>query len=117
MLNLLRELTEQEVVVVSLREGLDLGTPTGRAMAGIFSVVAELEHALIAERSQAARDALKARGGSPGRKKALDTDQVRKARALKAAGETAASICKTLGCGRSTLYRALSEDTVQAPTS
>lgn len=110
VLSLLHELHEQGVAVVSLREGIDFTTPTGRAMAGIFSVIAELERELIVERSQAARDALKARGGAPGRKRALTGAQVRQAKALKASGETATAIAATLGVSRATLYRALAEE-------
>lgn len=103
----LHELTAQGVLIKSLREGFDMGTPAGRAMAGFFAVMAELERELIIERSQAARDALKARGGSPGRKRALTEDQGGIARRMKANGETAATICATLGCSRATLYRVL----------
>ncbi|WP_149359850.1 recombinase family protein [Lolliginicoccus suaedae] len=111
ILRTLEELTEQGVSLVSLREGFDMTTPAGRAAAGMFAVMAQLERDLIVERSQAARDALKARGGSVGRKRALTEDQARQARALKDRGETARAICETLGISRATLYRYLAEST------
>ncbi|MDR3661235.1 MAG: helix-turn-helix domain-containing protein [Mycobacterium sp.] len=39
----------------------------------------------------------------------LNGDQAALARRMKANGETAATICETLGIGRTTLYRYLAE--------
>lgn len=103
----LRELTEQGVVIKSLREGFDMSTSAGRAAAGMFAVMAELERELINERSQAARDARKDRGQHVGRTPKLDEEQVALAKRMKANGETAATIAKAVGCSRATLYRAL----------
>ena len=44
-----------------------------------------------------------------GRPAKLSPDQVALARRMKATGETAATICGTLGIGRTTLYRYLAE--------
>jgi DNA invertase Pin-like site-specific DNA recombinase len=109
VLKTLHELTEEGVQIVSLREGFDMTTAAGRAMAGIFAVMAELERELIIERSQAARDALKARGAAVGRKRALSEDQAALARRMKAQGETARTICAALGISRATLYRYLAD--------
>jgi DNA invertase Pin-like site-specific DNA recombinase len=49
----LNELNELGVGFVSLNEALDLRTPTGRAMAGLLSVFAEFEHAILCERVRA----------------------------------------------------------------
>ena len=49
----LKELAELSVGFVSLTEALDLTTPTGRAMAGLLSVFAELEHEILRERIRA----------------------------------------------------------------
>jgi DNA invertase Pin-like site-specific DNA recombinase len=50
------------IVLVSLQEGFDLSSPYGRAMAQIMSAMAELERAMIRERTRAALQAKKARG-------------------------------------------------------
>ena len=110
ILRTLHELTAEGVAIVSLREGFDMTTPAGRACAGLFAVMAELERDLIAERAQAARDALAARGGSTGRKRVLNAEQAALARRMKAAGEPASVICTTLGCSRASLYRYLADD-------
>ena len=45
-----------------------------------------------------------------GRPTKLTADQSALARRMKANGETAATICETLGIGRTTRYRYLAED-------
>jgi DNA invertase Pin-like site-specific DNA recombinase len=105
----LAELTERGVMVKSLREGIDYSTPTGKMVAGIFASLAEYEHTLINERAEAAREAARDRGKHTGRPRALTSDQIRQARALRDAGESIAEIQKTLNCARSTLYRALND--------
>src|ERR1700691_2269340 len=49
----LKELAELGIGFVSLTEALDLTTPTGRAMAGLLSVFAEVEHEILRERIRA----------------------------------------------------------------
>lgn len=45
-----------------------------------------------------------------GRPLKLNADQAALARRMKASGETAVTICKTLGIGRTTLYRYLGDE-------
>jgi DNA invertase Pin-like site-specific DNA recombinase len=106
----LAELNERGVLLRSLREGIDTSTATGRMIAGIFGSLAEYEHSLINERAEAAREAARARGKQTGRPRALTPDQVRQAQRLRTAGESIADIQATLGCARSTLYRALGQE-------
>ena len=49
----LKELAELGVAFVSLKEALDLTTPTGRAMAGLLTVFAASEHEILRERIRA----------------------------------------------------------------
>jgi DNA invertase Pin-like site-specific DNA recombinase len=53
--------------------------------------------------------ARKLMGRVGGRPLKLNADQAALARRMKANGETAATICRTLGVGRTTLYRCLAE--------
>jgi DNA invertase Pin-like site-specific DNA recombinase len=68
----IRELRDREVVLKSLREGIDTSNATGRMVAGVLASMAELELELGRERRAAAREARRARGQSIGRPKALD---------------------------------------------
>lgn len=104
------ELHARGVSIRGLNDGVDYDTPTGRMIAAILAALAEYERTLINERAEAAREALRARGGHVGRKRVITPDQLRAARALRVAGEPISTICGTLGIKRSTLYKALSDN-------
>ncbi len=68
----IRELRDRDIVLRSLREGIDSGNLTGRMIVGVLASLAELQLELGRERRAAAREARRARGQSIGRPKALD---------------------------------------------
>jgi DNA invertase Pin-like site-specific DNA recombinase len=105
----IRELAEQNIVLRSLREGIDTSNATGRMVAGVLASLAELELELGRERRTAAREARRARGQSIGRPKALDAKKTGLAQRMHASGESASTIAATLGVSRATVYRVLSE--------
>src|ERR1700742_1222746 len=57
----IRELRDREIVLRSLREGIDTSNATGRMVAGVLASLAELELELGRERRAASRAARKAR--------------------------------------------------------
>lgn len=67
----IRELSEKEIILWSLREGIDTSNATGRTVAGVLASLAELELELGRERGEAAREASRARGQHVGRPKSL----------------------------------------------
>lgn len=105
MVKLLDWIVREGIELRSLREGIDLTTPTGRMLAGIFASLAEYERELIIERADAARDAARARGAHVGRPKSIDSDKLDKARALLAAGWSRVRVANELGVSRASLYR------------
>lgn len=105
MVKLLEWIVSENIELRSLREGIDLTTPTGRMLAGIFASMAEYERALILERAEAARDAARARGRQTGRPKSMDADKIETARALLASGISRVQVSKRLGVSRAALYR------------
>jgi len=105
----IRELGERNIVLRSLREGIDTSNATGRMVAGVLTSLAELELELGRERRTAARDARRARGQSIGRPKALDHSRMALAQRMHASGESASTIASTLGVSRATVYRTLAE--------
>lgn len=107
MVKLLEWIVSEGITLISLREGIDLTTPTGRMLAGIFASLAEYERALIMERAEAAREAAKARGKQVGRPTKLTADQIADARLWLADDQSRASIARKLGVSRATLYRAI----------
>jgi DNA invertase Pin-like site-specific DNA recombinase len=101
------ELGQRDIVLRSLREGIDTSTAAGRMVAGVLASLAELELELGRERRTAAREARRARGQAIGRPKALDNDKAELARRMHASGEPASVIGKALGVSRATVYRVL----------
>jgi DNA invertase Pin-like site-specific DNA recombinase len=110
IINTLHELTQRGVTMRSLHDGVDTSTSTGRMVAGILMSIAEYERELVRERTALKLEHARKSGRKFGRPAKLDADQAAFARRLKASGETAATICKTLGIGRTTLYRYLAEN-------
>src|SRR5271165_4342395 len=105
----IRELGERNIVLRSLREGIDTSNATGRMVAGVLASLAELELELGRERRTAAREARRARGQSIGRPKSLDETKAALAQRMHASGESASTIAATLGVSRATVYRVLAE--------
>jgi len=105
----IRELGERDIVLRSLREGIDTSNATGRMVAGVLASLAELELELGRERRTAAREARRARGQHIGRPKALDEKKAALAQRMHASGESASTIAKALGVSRATIYRTLTD--------
>jgi len=81
------------------------------AASSLFGSLAEFERDLIRERTNAGLAAARARGRLGGRpKKLADPKKLALAQQLYDAGQTdIATICRTLGISRATLYRSLSD--------
>jgi DNA invertase Pin-like site-specific DNA recombinase len=105
----IRELRDREIVLRSLREGIDTANATGRMVAGVLASLAELELELGRERRAAAREARRARGQSIGRPKALDASKAALAKRMHTSGEPVSTIAAALGVSRATVYRVLAE--------
>lgn len=109
LLLLLDELAAAGCAVVSLREGIDLSTPTGKLMTAIFGALAEFERGLIRQRIQNGIDKVKQTGksrtGRPlGRpRRAVDLDRVGR---LRAEGKSWRAIAVSMKTPRRTLERA-----------
>src|SRR5271169_5815378 len=104
----IRELGERNIVLRSLREGIDTSNATGRMVAGVLASLAELE--LGRERRAAARQARRARGQHIGRPKALDAKKAALAQRMHASGESASTIATALGVSRATVDRVLAAE-------
>jgi len=103
LVNALADLGAYGVAFISLRDNLDLSTPSGRLMFQIIGAMAEFERALIQERVKAGLRNARAKGKRLGRpRRVVDASMVA---ALRAAGATWRSVAKELGVGVSTLYR------------
>ena len=93
---------------MSLHDGIDTSTPAGRFTFHVIAAVAELERELIRERTRAGLAAARRRGAAIGRPRvAVDAGEVRR---LQQRGLSVAQVAARLGCGVSTIGRALKAD-------
>ena len=102
----LQELIDLNVGFVSLTEALDLTTSTGRAMAGMLSVVAAFEHDILRERVRAGLNHARQNGKRLGRPAtaAIKTVEVHK---LFHRGISKSEISRRLAIGRTSVRRIL----------
>jgi DNA invertase Pin-like site-specific DNA recombinase len=103
LVNALAELEALGVAFVSLRDNLDLSTPSGRLMFQIIGAMAEFERSLIQERVKAGLRNAIAKGRRLGRPRA-DVDESR-VEALRATGASWRAIAEKLGVGVATVHR------------
>jgi DNA invertase Pin-like site-specific DNA recombinase len=109
---LFEELQGRRVGLVSLREGMDLSTPAGRLMAHVLASVAQYETELRGERVRAGQAVARANGvrwggSQKGRRCKVTPQQVQVIQQLKAASEPVATIARTVGLSRPTIYSVL----------
>lgn len=103
LLGVLEEFREHEVVLVSITEGFDTGTPVGRLLYALIAALAEFERAQTRERITAGIQAARARGHRIGRPSPLMPGQIERAVAEVRAGASKSAIARKYRIARSTL--------------
>ncbi|GAA4443178.1 recombinase family protein [Pontibacter saemangeumensis] len=113
LIDLVAEFKERGVEFVSLQDGINTATPTGRFTFNIFASLAEFEREIIRERTKAGLAAAKARGKKGGRPAGLSKPAMEKARSARilfgSGTKTVEEIAQILGIGRATCYRYLGQ--------
>jgi DNA invertase Pin-like site-specific DNA recombinase len=109
LIELVSSFREKGVEFVSLKDGIDTGTATGRFTFNIFASLAEFEREIIRERTMAGLEAARSRGRKGGRPAGLSKEALAKAKSAKIlyeSGEkTVPEIASSLGISRATCYR------------
>jgi DNA invertase Pin-like site-specific DNA recombinase len=108
------DLRTRKVSLVSLRDGLDLETPSGRLMANVLASVAAYENEVRAERVMAGQAVARANGkrwggSKPGIRKTVTDEQIAVIRHLKTEGTSVAAIARAVRLSRTTVYGVLGE--------
>ena len=108
LIDVVRDLDERGIALVSLTESLNTGTPGGRLVFHVFGALAEFERNLIRERTLAGLAAARERGRVGGRPTVWTPAKLATARSMHASGEhDIATIAHVLGVSRASVYRAL----------
>ncbi|MBC5994004.1 recombinase family protein [Pontibacter cellulosilyticus] len=111
LIDLVAEFRERGVDFVSLQDGINTATPTGRFTFNVFASLAEFERELIRERTKAGLDAAKARGRRGGRPQGLSKAALEKANSARilfdTGTKTVEEIAQILSISRATCYRYL----------
>lgn len=110
LIDVVGDLREQGVAFRSLTEGFDTSTPGGQLIFHVLGALAQFERELISERTAASLAEKKANGVKLGRKIVITPDRLDQARKMLHDDHSVATIARTLGVGRSTLYRALQDE-------
>jgi DNA invertase Pin-like site-specific DNA recombinase len=101
------DLAERQIMLRTLREGVDTATPTGRAVAAIMATLAELELELGRERRAASRHSRRSRQLPATKPPKLSPERQEQLRRLAATGEPVTELAAAFGIGRATAYRYL----------
>ena len=107
MLQIVQDLTDKGVGLISMKENLDTDTPQGKFMLTVFAALAELERATILQRQREGIDIAKTKGKYKGRKPIpVDEELFRTECAKWKAGEqTAVAVMRKMGIKPNRFYR------------
>ena len=109
LLEVLERWQQQGVVFVSLKENIDLSTPTGKLIAQVFSSLAEFEASCIRERVKEGIAVARAKGRIGGRPRVKKEIIDKALKLYDAKIHSTREICELCGISTATLYRALRE--------
>lgn len=112
LLNLLGTLEEQRTALVSVKDQIDLSTPSGRLMVQLIGAFAEFEASLIRERVRAGLANARRSGKKLGRRLERDDNKVR---TLRAQGYSIRGIATALGVTKASVQRSLAGCTETLP--
>lgn len=112
-LNILNELEQKQVTLISLKEQIDTSTPTGRFLVSIFAALSQLEREQILLRQKEGIAAQKAKGIYTGGRPKVEIDQKKLNSVLrqwKSGRIKAIDAMKELGVAKTTFYRIVSNN-------
>lgn len=106
MLQIVKELTDKGVALISIKEKIDTDTPQGRFMLTIFAALAELERETILQRQREGISIAKKQGKYKGRKPLSFNEEQFRAECQKWRNgeQTATDTMKKLGIKRNRFY-------------
>lgn len=106
-LEVVDELQGHGCEIITISDGFDMTGPAAPVVLSVMAWAAQMERLAINERIAHARQCVADRGGRWGRPRRMDDDQVQRARALAAEGQTVRQIAEELLLPRAVVGRAL----------
>lgn len=112
LIDLITKMQQLGVSFLSIKDGINTDTATGRFTFNIFASLAEFEREIISERTKAGLTSARARGRNGGRPAGYTKDTIRKIKAVKTLYDASNSpsvqdIADSLKISRATCYRYL----------
>lgn len=109
LIDILDDVHSLQIAFVSVKEGLDLSTPSGRMQWQIIGAISEFERSMLQQRVRAGIARARAQGIQLGRpRRRIDPEQL-----TAVAGLPKREAARRLGIPRSTLQRALAQKPVE----
>ena len=105
LVDFVSELADRGVQFLSLTDGIDTATPTGRFFFHVMASLAQMERELLVERTNAGLEAARQRGRLVGRKRRMTPSKIDAAKKLLASGVSPREVAQNLGVSVPTLYR------------
>lgn len=106
VVNTLNEFAERKIVFVSLKDGIDLSSSTGRLMANLLACFAQFEVEVIRERVRSGLENARRHGRVGGRRQQIDREKVL---GLRSQGKSLQDIADQLGVTKSAVSKTLSK--------
>jgi site-specific DNA recombinase len=104
VVNTLNELSERNVSFISLKDGIDQGSSTGRLMTGLMACFAQFELEVIRERVRSGLENARRNGRVGGRRRRIDYDKVLR---LRKKGMSLSEIGVEVGATKSAVSKTL----------
>lgn len=119
LLDIVEELEDKGVKLISLKENLDTSTPTGKLLLTMLGAIYDFERTNLLERQKAGIEIAKRNGVYKGRKaKKIDSNfKKHYQRYLDRQIESKTALAKVLNISRTTLYRLIAEYETQLKTA
>lgn len=115
LIDLITKMQQLDVSFLSIQDGINTNTATGRFTFNIFASLAEFEREIISERTKAGLSSARARGRKGGRPAGYSKETIKKIKAVKTLYNAVNSpsvqdIAESLKISRATCYRYLNID-------
>ncbi|WDF67147.1 recombinase family protein [Sphingobacterium oryzagri] len=112
LIDLITKMQQLEVSFLSIQDGINTNTATGRFTFNIFASLAEFEREIISERTKAGLSSARARGRKGGRPAGYSKETIKKIKAVKTLynamnSPSVQDIAESLKISRATCYRYL----------